>query len=94
MSLHFLLKAEARTLSVVQVLAMSDDDAFALFRHLRWGGFEGLSAHYGAGAIIGEATRQALGDWRCRQLDEMMVGGRTTPVAIYGRWPSNQRWFT
>jgi len=25
---------------------MSDDDAFALFRHLRWGGFEGLSAHY------------------------------------------------
>ena len=26
MSLHFLLKAEARTLSMVQVLAMSDDD--------------------------------------------------------------------
>ena len=34
MSLHFLLKAEARALSMVQVLAMSDDDAFALFRHL------------------------------------------------------------
>jgi hypothetical protein len=29
MSVHFLLKAEARTLSVVQVLAMSDDDAFS-----------------------------------------------------------------
>lgn len=27
MSLHFLLKAEARTLSVVQVLGMNDDDA-------------------------------------------------------------------
>ncbi len=37
MSLHFLLKAEARTLSVGQVLAMSDDNAFSLFRHLRWG---------------------------------------------------------
>ena len=37
MSLHFLLKAEARTLSVVQVLAMSDDDAFTLFREVRWG---------------------------------------------------------
>jgi hypothetical protein len=31
MSLHFLLQAKARTLSVVQVLAMSDD-AFTLFR--------------------------------------------------------------
>ena len=45
--------------------------------------FEGLSAQYGAGVIVGEATRQALGDWPCRQLDEVTVRGRTTPVAIY-----------
>ncbi len=45
--------------------------------------FEGLSAQYGAGVIIGDATRQALGDWRCRQLDEVTVRGRTMPVAIY-----------
>jgi hypothetical protein len=37
MPLHFLLKAEARTLSVPQVLAMSDLDAFSLFRRMRWG---------------------------------------------------------
>ena len=37
MRLHFLLQAKGLTLSVVQVLAMSDDDAFALFRHVRWG---------------------------------------------------------
>jgi len=37
MGLHFLLKAEARSLSVVQVLAMGDDEALALFRQLRWG---------------------------------------------------------
>ena len=44
---------------------------------------EGLSAQYGAGVIIGEATYQALGEWRCRQLDRVTVRGRTTPVAIY-----------
>lgn len=37
MSLHFLLTAEARSLSLVQVLAMSDMAAFQLFRRLRWG---------------------------------------------------------
>jgi adenylate cyclase len=36
-----------------------------------------------AGVIIGEATYQALGEWRCRQLDRVTVRGRTTPVAIY-----------
>jgi adenylate cyclase len=45
-----------------------------------------LSAHYGAGVIIGEATRQALGDWPCRELDRVTVRGRTAP------WPSTNRW--
>ncbi|HRF03321.1 adenylate/guanylate cyclase domain-containing protein [Accumulibacter sp.] len=44
---------------------------------------QGLSAQYGAGVIIGEATRQALGDWPCRQLDEVTVRGRKAPVAIH-----------
>lgn len=44
---------------------------------------QGLSAQYGAGVIVGQATRQAIGDWRCRQLDYLAVRGRTTPLAIY-----------
>ncbi|MBN8439816.1 MAG: transposase, partial [Candidatus Accumulibacter sp.] len=48
MSLHFLLKAEARTRSLVQVLGMSDDDAFTLFRRVRWGdGDEVVCPHCG-----------------------------------------------
>ena len=48
MSLHFLLKAEARTLSLVDVLGMSDDDAFTLFRRVRWGdGDEVVCPHCG-----------------------------------------------
>jgi transposase-like protein len=34
---HFLLTAEARTLSVREVFALSDEGAFDLFRALRWG---------------------------------------------------------
>jgi transposase-like protein len=34
---HFLLSAEARTLSVHKVFEMSDDEAFAVFREVRWG---------------------------------------------------------
>ncbi|MER2543595.1 MAG: adenylate/guanylate cyclase domain-containing protein [Candidatus Accumulibacter phosphatis] len=44
---------------------------------------QGLSAQYAAGVIIGEATHQALGDWRCRQLGYTAVRGRSAPVAIY-----------
>ncbi|WP_313953066.1 adenylate/guanylate cyclase domain-containing protein [Accumulibacter sp.] len=44
---------------------------------------QGLSAHYGAGVIVGDATRQALGDWPCRQLDVVTVRGRAAPVAIH-----------
>jgi hypothetical protein len=34
---HFLLTAEARSLSVREVFALSDEQAFDLFRELRWG---------------------------------------------------------
>ncbi|HRE87137.1 MAG TPA: adenylate/guanylate cyclase domain-containing protein [Accumulibacter sp.] len=44
---------------------------------------QALSGDYGAGVIIGEATRRALGDWPCRELDRVTVRGRTAPVAIH-----------
>ncbi len=34
---HFLLTAEARSLSVREAFALSDEAAFNLFRELRWG---------------------------------------------------------
>ena len=37
MSQHFLLTAEARSLSVREVFALGDEAAFDLFRELRWG---------------------------------------------------------
>jgi len=37
MSQYFLLTAEMRSLSVREVFALSDEEAFDLFRELRWG---------------------------------------------------------
>jgi transposase-like protein len=36
MTQHFLLSAQARTLSLAKVMRMSDDDAFAMFKQVRW----------------------------------------------------------
>lgn len=69
MSLHFLLKAEARTLSLVKVLGMNDQDAFALFRRLRWGdGEEVVCPH--CGVIHRHYFRPARMIWRCRACRE------------------------
>lgn len=37
MTQHFLLSAKARTLSIKRLFDMSEDQAFDLFRELRWG---------------------------------------------------------
>ena len=36
MAQHFLLSAKARTLSLVQVMRLTDDEAFATFKAIRW----------------------------------------------------------
>lgn len=41
MSQHFLLSAKARTLSLAQVMRLSDDEAFATFRQIRWAANDG-----------------------------------------------------
>ncbi len=53
MAQHFLLSAQARTLSLVQVARMSDEQAVATFRALRWHetGGEPVCPACGCGAI-------------------------------------------
>lgn len=41
MSQHFLLSAKARTLSLATVLRLSDDEAYAAFRDIRWAAHDG-----------------------------------------------------
>lgn len=65
MSQHFLLSAKARTLSIKRLFDMSDDDAFDLFRELRWG--EGEEVACPCCGVVAKhyfiATRR---QWRCK----------------------------
>ena len=49
---HFLLTAEARSLSVREVFALSDEEAFDLLRQLRWGKGEEVSRMRGRGTAL------------------------------------------
>lgn len=65
MSQHFLLTAKARTLSVLQVMQMSDADAFAVFKELRWGEGEEVACP-SCGAIDRHYFRNDRQQWRCK----------------------------
>lgn len=65
MSQHFLLSAKARTLSVRKVMELTDDQAFQLFKDVRWG--EGSEVACPDCATVGNhyflRTRK---QWRCK----------------------------
>ena len=69
MSLHFLLKAEARTRSLVEVLGMSDDDAFTLFRRVRWGDVDEVVCPH-CGLVHRHYFRPTRKIWRCAGCQE------------------------
>jgi transposase-like protein len=64
MAQHFLLSAKARTLSVLQVNAMSDEAAFELFKQLRWGEGEEVSCP-ACGVIHRHYFIQSRKVWKC-----------------------------
>lgn len=64
MSQHFLLSAQARNLSVLQVARMSDVEAFSLFRVLRWGIGEEVGCPC-CGVIGKHAFRRDRKQWKC-----------------------------
>lgn len=64
MSQHFLLSAQARTLSVYQVMQMNDNEAFAVFKELRWGAGDTVSCPC-CGVIGKHAFRRDRKQWRC-----------------------------
>lgn len=48
---------------------------------------EGLTKEYGVGVIIGEDTRAAVPEIRCREIDRVRVKGRVHPVTIFEPLP-------
>jgi transposase-like protein len=60
MSQHFLLSAKARTLSLVKVMRLSDDEAFATFKKVRWAETDGepVCPHCGCVAVYEYKARR------------------------------------
>ena len=60
MSQHFLLSAQARTLSLVKVMRLSDAEAFETFKKIRWAGNDGepVCPRCGCVAVYGYKARR------------------------------------
>jgi transposase-like protein len=68
MKQHFLLSAKARSLSVLQIARMTNEDAFAMFKEMRWGAKEEVTCPC-CGAIGKHAFRKDRRQWRCLDCD-------------------------
>lgn len=64
MAQHFLLSSAARTLSVIEIARMSEDEAFAVFKRLRWGDREEVACPH-CGLVHKHYYRPARRIWRC-----------------------------
>jgi len=86
---HFLLSAQARTISVAQVARLSDEDAFNLFKSVRWADNEGnpVCPHCGNKACWSFNTRKIFKCKACEKQFSVTSGtifaNRKLPVRDY-----------
>ena len=84
MALHFLLTAEARTLSLRKVFDMSEDEALAFFRRMRWGDGEGVTCPQ-CGSIHKHYYLRTRQQWRCRDCNHTFSVTSGTKFAYHKR---------
>ncbi len=65
MSQHFLLSAKARTLSVRTVMELTDDQAFQLFKEVRWGSGDNVACPV-CGTVGKHYFINTRQQWRCK----------------------------
>lgn len=65
MSQHFLLSAKSRTLSVRKVMELTDDQAFSLFKEVRWGAGEEVTCPC-CGVVGKHYFQRTRKQWRCK----------------------------
>ncbi|PKP79023.1 MAG: IS1595 family transposase [Alphaproteobacteria bacterium HGW-Alphaproteobacteria-3] len=67
MAQHFLLSAKARTLSLAKVMRMSETEAYAMFRALRWAEGEPVCTHCGHAGAYEYQSRRIFKCKACRR---------------------------
>jgi transposase-like protein len=60
---HYLLSAQARSLSLIEIARLSDDEAYDLFKQSRWTDGESVCPHCGCEHSYHIKTRK---QWRCK----------------------------
>lgn len=60
---HYLLSAQARSLSLIEIARLSDDEAYALFKQSRWTDGNPVCPHCGCEESYHIKTRK---QWRCK----------------------------
>jgi hypothetical protein len=63
---HFLLSAKARSLSLIDIFGLSDDEAFELFRLARWPETEGEAICPCCGSCSKHYFLKTRKQWRCK----------------------------
>lgn len=63
---HFLLSAKARSLSLIEIFGLSDDEAFEVFRMARWPETEGEAICPCCGSCEQHYFLQTRKQWRCK----------------------------
>ena len=84
MTLHFLLRAEARSLSLRDVFAMTEDEALAFFRRLRWGDGEEVTCP-DCGSVRKHYYLQTRQQWRCQDCNHTFSVTSGTKFAYHKR---------
>lgn len=74
MAQHFLLSKAARTLTLAKVFRMSEDDAYATFRAIRWEGGEPFCPHCGGCEVYEYRARRIFKCKACRRQFSMTSG--------------------
>ena len=65
MAQHFLLSAQARTLSVRRVIEMTNQEAFQVFKELRWGNSDEVACPV-CGVVGKHYYQRTRKQWRCK----------------------------
>lgn len=68
MAQHFLLSSKAKTLSLVQVMNLTNEDAFKLFKSIRWGNTEEIPCPR-CGTVHKPYFINSRKQWRCKHCD-------------------------
>ena len=67
MAQHFLLSSKARTLSLTKVMRMSEEEAYAMFRALRWAEGEPVCTHCGHNGAYEYRSRRIFKCKACKK---------------------------